>query len=130
MSTGGTVGTAEPVEPEERRDTVEDLYEQIAMLRHHRSLQPEPEDTVASLRRKIESLTKDYEKRLSKLSERTQHHINLVARYATIDMFDKYVLALLPALVAKHTDQDLIAAEAFEIAEVLIEYREAYLGGA
>lgn len=87
-------------------------------------------DTVESLREDLKKMQKDYEKRLKKLSERTQHHSRLVGRYATIDMLDKYVLALLPALVAKHTDQDHIAKDAFETAEVLIEYREAYLGGA
>ena len=87
-------------------------------------------DTVESLREDLKNMQKDYEKRLKKLFERGQHHNKLVGRYATIDMFDKYVLALLPALVAKHTDEDHIAANAFEIAEVLTEYREAYLGGA
>jgi hypothetical protein len=82
------------------------------------------------LRREIERLKKDYEKRLSKLFDRAQHHNRKVGRFANIDMLDKYVLALLPALVAKHTDQDHIAKDAFETAEVLIEYREAYLGGA
>ena len=90
----------------------------------------EPVDTISSLREDLKNMKKDYEKRLSKLFERAQHHNRLVGRYATIDMLDKYVLALLPALVAKHTDEDHIAANAFEIAEVLIEYREAYLGGA
>jgi hypothetical protein len=124
MSTGGTV---EPVEP---RDTVESLYEQIAMLRHHRSLQPEPEDTVASLRRKIEILKKDYEKRLSTVFERAQLYSKRVERFAKIDMVDKYVLALLPALVAKHTSQYDLAQDAFDTAEILIEQRDAYLGGA
>lgn len=87
-------------------------------------------DTVESLREEIESLKKDYEKRLRKLFERAQHHNRLVGRYAGIDMFDKYVLALLPALVAKHTDQGHIAEYAFETAEILMEFREAYLGGA
>ena len=87
-------------------------------------------DTVESLREDLKNMQKDYEKRLKKLFESAQHHSRKEVRYANLDMFDKYVLALLPALVAKHTDEDHIAANAFEIAEVLIEYREAYLGGA
>ena len=87
-------------------------------------------DTIESLREDLKNMQKDYEKRLKKLFESAQHHSRKEGRYANIDMFDKYVLALLPALVAKHTDEDHIAANAFEIAEVLIEYREAYLGGA
>ena len=53
----------------------------------------------------------------------------LLHRIRIIDEIDKYVLALLPALVAKHTNPFHLAHEVFDTAEILANYRDEFLAG-
>jgi len=79
-------------------------------------------DTVESLREELTSLKKYIEKREYNQYERANRH-------SKIDMVDKYVLALLPALVKKHTNHFELAQDAFDIAEILADHRDNYMEG-
>lgn len=46
-----------------------------------------------------------------------------------MDKIDKYVMALLPAMVAKHTNPFHLAHEVFETAEIIAIYRDEFLSG-
>ena len=79
-------------------------------------------DTVESLQEQLKSLSKQIEHREYNQYERAKRH-------SKIDMVDKYVLALLPALVAKHTNPHTLAQEVFDIAEILADHRDNYMEG-
>ena len=77
-------------------------------------------DTVESLREELES----FKNVVDQLGE--QDNIRM-QRVKQLDMIDKYVLALLPALVVKHTNHYALAYEAFEIAQVLADHRDGFI---
>ena len=79
-------------------------------------------DTVESLQERLKSLSEQIEHREYNQYERAKRH-------SKIDMVDKYVLALLPALVAKHTNPYALAQDAFDIADVLTDHRDNYMEG-
>ena len=82
----------------------------------------DPVDTVESLQEQLKFLSKQIERREYNQYERANRH-------SKIDMVDKYVLALLPALVEKHTNHYALAHEVFEIAEILANHRDEYMEG-
>lgn len=82
----------------------------------------EPVDTIESLQKQMKSLKEDIFKREHKVYERAERHSGM-------DMVDKYVLALLPALVAKHTNPFELAQDAFNIADILTDHRDDYMEG-
>jgi hypothetical protein len=77
-------------------------------------------DTVESLREELES----FKNVVDQLGEQDNTRMQRVKQ---LDMIDKYVLALLPALVAKHTNHYALAYEAFEIAQVLADHRDGFI---
>lgn len=80
-------------------------------------------DTVESLREKLEKLER-FKNVIDQLGEQDNTRMQRVKQ---LDMIDKYVLALLPALVAKHTNHYALAYEAFEIAQVLADHRDGFI---
>ena len=82
----------------------------------------EPVYTIESLQEQMKSLKADIFRREHKFYERAERHSGM-------DMVDKYVLALLPALVAKHTNPYALAQDAFDIADVLTDHRDNYMEG-
>ena len=79
-------------------------------------------DTVASLRAEFEH----FKNFVDRLDEQDNTRMQRVKQ---LDMIDKYVLALLPALVVKHTNHYALAHEAFEIAQVLADHRDGFIDG-
>jgi len=79
-------------------------------------------DTVESLRAEFEH----FKNFVDRLDEQDNTRMQRVKQ---LDMIDKYVLALLPALVAKHTNHYALAHEAFEIAQVLADHRDGFIDG-
>ena len=77
-------------------------------------------DTVESLREELER----FKNVVDQLDEQDNTRMQRVKQ---LDMIDKYVLALLPALVAKHTNHYALAYEAFEIAQVLADHRDGFI---
>jgi hypothetical protein len=77
-------------------------------------------DTVESLREELES----FKNVVDQLGEQDNTRMQRVKQ---LDMIDKYVLALLPALVAKHTNHYALAYEAFVIAQVLADHRDGFI---
>jgi isoleucyl-tRNA synthetase len=79
-------------------------------------------DTVESLREQLKFLSEQIERREHNQYERANRH-------SKIDMVDKYVLALLPALVEKYTNHYALAQDVFDIAEILANHRDEYMEG-
>ena len=79
-------------------------------------------DTVESLRAEFEDF-KNFVNRLDEQDNTRQQRVK------QLDMIDKYVLALLPALVPKHTNHYALAHEVFQIAQVLADHRDGFIDG-
>ena len=84
-------------------------------------------DTVESLREKL----KESEKQNRNLSASALQHIRSEDRHTKINMIDKYVLVVLPALMLRHNDMHAyeLGHTAFEIAALLAEVRDEFLAG-
>lgn len=75
----------------------------------------------------VESLREERQKVLKMFAALGDQDNTRIQRAKQLDMIDKYVLALLPALVAKHTNHYALAYEAFEIAQVLADHRDGFI---
>lgn len=75
----------------------------------------------------VESLREERQKVLKMFAALGDQDNTRIQRAKQLDTIDKYVLALLPALVAKHTNHYALAYEAFEIAQVLADHRDGFI---